>query len=257
MSTPNSSDWELINAYADNELPPEDRVAVEQRLARDAVLTNSLSEIKRLKSNLARLRPAVAHRIQVPRCRVDQLIRAIRLPAAAAALVAAITLGVLHLSQQSSAGDWRDVATRLHTELSANAYVISPITPVAEISTGGMGDLSALDLSVARLTLVDVRSEKVGEASLVAMHYRGRNGCSLTIAVTEGGESLPRSPVGGTLEAQWSVGSKQYLLVATGMDRARFEAIAAYARAESLRRSGGAPLRVAVRSATEQAQPCA
>ncbi len=120
-----------------------------------------------------------------------------------------------------------------------------------------MGDLSALDLSVARLTLVDVRSENVGGANLVAMHYRGRNGCSLTIAVTEGGEGPSRNPAGETLEAQWPVGSKQYLLVATGMDRARFEAIADYARAESLRRDGGQPLRVAVRSATEHAQPCA
>jgi len=257
MSTPDSSDWELINAYADNELPLEDRAAVEHRLARDAALANSLSEIKRLKSNLARLRPAAMNRAQMPRRRIDQFIRSIRAPAVAAALVAAITVGVLQLSQQSSVGDWRDIATKLHTELSANAYIISPIMPVAEISTGGMGDLSALDLSVARLTLVDVRSENVGGANLVAMHYRGRNGCSLTIAVTEGGEGPSRNPAGETLKAQWPVGSKQYLLVATGMDRARFEAIAAYARAESLRRNGGQPLRVAVRSATEHAQPCA
>lgn len=258
MATPDLSDWELINAYADGELAAEDRATVERRLATNTALATSLQEIESVKAGLALIRPVPAGG-PGPIGRGRGFLRAIRIPAAAAAVVAAITLGVIELSQLSSAGDWRDFATELHGELSANAYILAPAPPVAAISTGAMGDLSAFDLSDSRLTLVDVKSVKLRGTNLVAMHYRGHNGCSLTIAVTgiSAGEVPRRSTEGGTLEAHWSVGTSQYLVIASGMDRARFEAIAAYARADSLRHNGGERLRVAVRSATDDARPCA
>src|SRR5690606_2343395 len=141
--------------------------------------------------------------------------------------------------QLSSEGDWRDFAAKLHRELSANAYILTPATPVAAISTGGMGDLSAFDLSDSRLTLVDVRNANVGGTNVIAMHYRGYNGCSLTIAVTAAREVPSRNLGDGALQAHWTAGSNQYLVVATNMDRTRFDAIAAYARAESLRQNNG------------------
>lgn len=260
MTTPDHKDWELINAYADGELPAETRAALERRLAASAALAASLEEIQALKGNLALIRPVTVDR---PSSRSIQglrrFVRAIRIPAAAAAALALLTLGVVQLSQLSSVGDWRDFSSRLHEELSGNAYILGPASPVAAISTGAMGDLSAFDLSASRLTLVDVRNVRADGMHIVAMHYRGHNGCSLTIAVTSTASSeLPSwRPAGRMLKAQWSAGASRYLVMASGMDRSRFEAIAAYAHAESMRRDSRERLRVAVRSATDQARPCA
>lgn len=259
MTTPDHGDWELINAYADGELPAEDRAGLERRLATDAGLAASLGEIRTLKANLALIRPVTAGRVSQSMGGARRFLRAIGIPAAAAAAVAVITLGLLQLSQHSTAGDWRDFSASLHEELSENAYILAPASPVAAISTGAMGDLSAFDLSASRLTLVDVRNVRADGVHIVAMHYRGHNGCSLTIAVTNTAlsETPPRSPDDRMLESHWSAGATQYLVVASGMDKGRFDAIAAYARAESLRRDGRDKLRLAVRSATDHARPCA
>jgi len=262
MAPPEPSDWELINAYADGELVEPDRTAIERRLATDAGLAAALAEIVALKDDLRYIRRVTAARpigTDGQARRASQLIHRLRLPAAVAAVVAAIVLGIAQLSTLSTSADWYDYAADLHAELSANAYALAPPQPITAISTGRMGDLAAFDLSDSRLTLVDVRNVQVSGATMIAMHYRGFNGCSLTIAVTAlatGKQFYPPRET-NTLEAHWTAGSNHFYSVASGMDRSRFAAIAEFARAESLRQGGGEELRLALRAATDHARPCA
>ena len=95
------------------------------------------------------------------------------------------------------------------------------------------------------------------------MHYRGRHGCRLTAIALE---AAPQDPLEGAvapdaqstgLEARWTVGGIHFYLLANGMDRGRFNAIASYAMAESRRLNGQDDLRVAMQTATDHAQPCA
>src|SRR5690606_4809310 len=114
MTTPDHSDWELINAYADGELRAEDRASFEHRLATDTTLAAGLEEVHALKAKLALIMPATAGRTSQPMHAPRRLFRAVRAPAAAAAAAALLTLGVMQLLQHSSAGDWRDFSARLH-----------------------------------------------------------------------------------------------------------------------------------------------
>ncbi len=251
------SDWELINAYADDELPAEDRRAVERRLADDATLATALHEVWSLKTNLQLLYQDSA--TSWPgQARQRRLIRPGPLMAAVAAVVAAI-FGVGQLLPVSEAGDWDGVTSGLHAQLSGNAYVLAPANPLVTVSTGRMGDLAAFDLSDSRLTLVDARNVQVSGSAIVAMHYRGPSGCSLTITVA--GESALKHVSGarssGALQAHWTAGPNHFHVVASGMDRGRFEAITAYVRAESLHQGNGERMRIALRSATHRARPCA
>jgi hypothetical protein len=91
------------------------------------------------------------------------------------------------------------------------------------------------------------------------MHYRGRHGCRLTVVALE---ALPGDPSvlparHGGLGARWSVGRAHFYVLASGMDRGRFDAIVAYAKAESHRLDRRDTLVLAMSDATERARPCA
>ena len=126
------------------------------------------------------------------------------------------------------------------------------------ISTARIGDIEVFDLSSSRLTLVDVRSTRRDDRDVVAMHYRGRRGCRLTVVALE---ALPGDPSAlparhDGLGARWSVGRAHFYVLASGMDRDRFDAIVTYARAESRRLDRRDTLELAMRDATDKAQPC-
>lgn len=258
MAPPEPSDWELINAYADGELSAENRRAIERRLVGEASLAAALGDIRSLKADLQHINPMMSARPPTPPKHSRRFLKALRVPSAAAAIVA-IAFGIAQLTTVSTVVDWSDVAADLHTKLSENAYALTPANPITTISTGRMGDLAAFDLSDSRLSLVDVRNIEVSGANIVAMHYRGPNGCSLTIAVAGISALKHAHPAQKreALEAHWTAGANHFHIIASGMDRGRFEAIAAFARAESLRQEGRDEMRIALRSATDRAQPCA
>jgi anti-sigma factor RsiW len=251
------SDWELINAYADDELPAEDRRAVERRLAGDGAFAAALHEVRSLKANLQALKPA-AVQPHPGLARQRQLVRPVPMGGAAAAVAAAL-FAMAQLLPPSTAADWDEVTSNLHAQFSGNAYVLAPANPVVAVSTGRMGDLAAFDLSDSRLTLVDARNVQVSGSTIVAMHYRGPSGCSLTITVAAESalKHVSAARSSGALQAHWTTRGNHFHVVASGMDKNRFEAIAAYVRAETLHQGGGKEMRIALRSATDHARPCA
>jgi anti-sigma factor RsiW len=252
MTELSETDWELINAYADGELSAEDKLEISRRLTHDAVLAAALAEVHATKAALSLIRPA-----QELAPAVRDKFGARRL-ALAASLAAAVALGAFY--QFGGAGkDWRDVPADLHAALSANTYVLPEGGVMPVVSTARIGELEVFDLSSSRLTLVDVRTTRRDDRDVVAMHYRGRSGCRLTVVALE---ALPGDPSQlparhDGLGARWSVGRAHFYVLASGMDRDRFDAIVAYATAESYRLDRRNTLELAMRDATDKAQPCA
>jgi anti-sigma factor RsiW len=251
MTMLSETDWELINAYADGELPAGDEEAISRRLIHDTALAAALAEVHATKAALSLMRPAGE---PTPPVRIGSGGRRLAL---AASVAAAVAFGALY--QFGGFGeDWRDAPGDLHAALSANTYVMPEGGALPVLSTARIGNIKVFDLSSSRLTLVDVRSTRRDERDVVAMHYRGRRGCRLTVVAVEALQgdpaALPARHDG--LGARWSAGRAHFYLLASGMDRDRFDAITAYAKAESLRHDRRDGLELAVRDATDDARPC-
>ena len=253
MTRLSETDWAELNAYADGELAGPAREAMARRLAHDPELARALAEVHAAKAAVSLMRPAGAARAEPRRV----MPRGGRRLALAASVAVALALGALYAFTDPD-GDWRAAPAALHQSFSTQAYALPESGRIPVISTAGIGDLRAVDLSASRLTLVDVRSLDRDGRDIVAMHYRGRNGCRVTLVALEAtaNEAAPL-PGGDGLAAAWTVGGIHYALLAGGMDSARFDAIEAYARAETRRLAPRDELRVAMRSATAEAQPCA
>jgi anti-sigma factor RsiW len=252
MTMLSETDWELINAYADGELPAGDAGAIARRLTHDADLAAALAEVHATKAALSLIRPAMEPAPSVQRG------SGFRRLAFAASVAAAVAFGALY-QFGGLAEDWRDAPANLHAAFSGNTYVLPEGSTLPVISTARIGDVRAFDLSSSRLALVDVQTLSRAGRDVVAMHYRGRNGCRLSVVALEAGPddpaSLPARHDG--LGARWTTGGIHFYLLASGMDRNRFIAIATYAKAESQRLNDQDEMRLAMRSATDQAQPCA
>ncbi len=251
MTRLSETDWELINAYADGELSAEDEDEVSRRLTHDAALAAALTEVQATKAALSLIRP-VEEPAPTARGRFG-----VRRLAVAASLAAAVALGALY--QFGGVGeDWRDAPADLHAALSANTYVLPEGAALPVISTARIGDFEVFDLSSSRLTLVDVRTTRRDDRDVVAMHYRGRRGCRLTAVAVEAlpGDPSPLPARHDGLGARWSVGRAHFYVLASGMDRDRFDAIVTYAKAESQRLHQRDTLRLAMRDATDKARPC-
>lgn len=250
------ADWAKLNAYADGELGEAAREAMARRLAHDPEFARALADVHAAKAAVSLMRPSNITPAETQE-RFPGLPGGGRRLALAASLAAMLVLGALY-GFDGRGGDWRSAPVELHKSFSAEAYALPDAGRMPVISTARIGDLRAVDLSASRLSLVDFRSLSRDERDIVAMHYRGRNGCRVTLVATEArpGEVAP-VPLGEGLTSAWNVDSIHYALLAGGMDRARFDAIVAYARAETRRMAPRDELRLAMRSATAKAQPCA
>ncbi len=252
MAKLSEADWQTINAYVDGELSTGEKEAVARRLTHDTVLAAALAEVHATKAALSLISPAAE-----PASAGRGAGRARRLALAASLAVAAVLGGFYQFG--FSGKDWRDTPAGLHAALSAKTYVLPQEEALPVISTARIGNLSVFDLSSSRLTLVDIRTSRSGDRDVVAMHYRGQSGCRLTAVVVEAlpGDPSPLPVRHDGLGARWSVGPAHYYLLASGMDRLRFDAIAAYAKAESRRLNRRDRLELAMRDTTDNARPCA
>lgn len=252
MNELSERDWELINAYADGELSAADEAMVARRLTHEKALSAAVAEVHASKAALSLMRPA---KMAPEAAGAKTGLRRIALVASLAVLLVS---GVAY--QYDNLGTtWRDAPASLHANLSTKTYVLdeNPVLPV--ISTARIGDLIAFDLSSSRLFLVDVESTSRNGRDVVAMHYRGRNGCRLTAIALE---AMPGDPSvlpvrHEGLGERWTIAGIHFYILADGMDEHRFAAIAEFARSESRRIDQRDQLRLAMGSATEQARPCA
>jgi anti-sigma factor RsiW len=253
MNNVNDQDWELLNAYLDGELSAPDAAAIARRIAGDPTLSAALADIRELSRTLRQLRPPAAqapapnpvpHPASMPTIAPR---RAAWRPLALAAAVAVATVfaGALYFLQPGQP----DSPAAWHKAFLARAYSVPLSDPVQPVRLFGLQGVP--DLASANLTLVDRRN---GADGAMALHYTGRNGCRLTL--TAGFDAAPVAMIrGGIMRSSWIAGGIDYMVLANGMDMARFDAISLYIR--QLTGQSAQPATVlAMRLATERAVPC-
>jgi anti-sigma factor RsiW len=241
MTEVTETDWKLLNAYHDGELALGQRAELERRISASAALAAALAEIRSVSSALKGLRPEP---VAQGRGRYFRPL----------AIAASITLALLVTGAVYNSRPGAPVtAAAWHAEFLSQSYPAATETATGGglVPAGYFGPVGAPDLSLANLTLVDQRQ---GRNGALALHYAGRNGCRLTVTAGFGTDMLTASDA-DIRSRFWSVGSVDYLVLANGMDPARFAAIASYIR-QLAERSDKSETVLAMRKATKDAVPC-
>ncbi|TBN38600.1 hypothetical protein EYE42_11875 [Paracoccus subflavus] len=233
MSTLSETDWQLLNAYHDDELPPVERSAFERRLKEEPALDAELQELRAQSAKLKSLRPrlAAANDPVQPRRRLIWT----GIGALAASLALAFYLGAGIGADPSPAA--------IHAEFTAASQGDDNMPSVAS----GQQGAGLPDLTVAGLVLVATRS--VGKTE--AAHYAGPNGCRATLLISDGDLDAPGQTV--LQFAEWAASDRNYMLLSEGMDQKRFGLIVDYLRGHT---SGSPDTVVALQEAIGETRTC-
>lgn len=217
MNDLNEKDWELINAYHDGELGDAERQALEARLASEPLLEEALRDVSSVSASLGALRPETPQISSIqPAAPANQNARPARWlfgGAVAAAIALAVAVGPQFFTAPS--------AFDIHADFAAQSFAVE----AGDLRTVAAGQsVIAPDLASANLTAVAMQDVNNGHVT----HYAGRNGCRLTYFRG----AFPLGERGRATEMQvveWSTASNMWhMIIATGMDPDKFNAIAAY-----------------------------
>lgn len=237
-------DWDLLSAYHDGALDRREAIELGRRLRSEPALAASLSDMHAMSGALKGLRPE----LQKP-VRTHGGLRSRSAPYLLAASIAfgAVGVGSLWMNRAATPvgpADW-------HATFLERSYATD--RPRKATRAGAFAFSGIPDLSATNLVLVDVAD---AGASGIALHYSGPNGCRVTLSAFPASLATASLPA-DSLAHRWSVGASDYVLLATGMDPARFAAISVFV--EELTRQGRERERtvIAMRDATENAVPCA
>ncbi|SMP29041.1 anti-sigma factor family protein [Shimia sagamensis] len=242
MTDLSDSDWDLINAYADGELPASDLQAFEARLSNELALQEALQKVQMVSSALAQMRPEVA----MPALDSAQPANRNWRPLATCASFAAMAIvaaGVFIMSSKAPKS-----AIELHQAFLDTSYTLSSVSDVQNVEV--QANPLAPELLMANLYLVEQTTLSGGRS---AAHYKGRNNCRLTLI---SGPNVASTAVPeGVRAVQWDTNGRGFVVLASGMDQRRFNAIA-----EFLRQATHAPTQpktvLAMKQATDAAAPC-
>ncbi|MDV7339224.1 hypothetical protein RYZ26_06445 [Terasakiella sp. A23] len=225
----NNQDWELLNAFADGELPEELRADFEARLVSDADLQRELDKILSLKATLSTMDPPADYSLKpaandhAPKGRFKKWALSVG--------VAASVIGMIGYSYLNSHKSWDELALKSHRDMASQNYVVdvSPVQSAAWV-TPEIGIL-APDLTGARLYLVDMKMSNQRDKAQVAIHYRGLRGCSLTIFAMKNPDKLMGEiKADDLLTHTWSDQGLHFAMLTKGMDVNRFRSIALYSQ---------------------------
>ncbi len=229
MKTVSEKELEHLNALADGELGGHDAAMLKQRLRAEPHLQAAYDDIRQVKRKLGSLSYERAGRNPDRRAkRVLFRWQSLAIGASVAALAAFV---VLLSGEFASRTDTPQGAVAWHAHLSAKEYVVRQEEGPLFVSLGQTSDVPVPDLSASRLFLVDLKIlGDVPENRRAVAHYRGLRGCRLTMWYgSAGSDPVQWATAGGnTALRQWRVGDGTYALIANGMDRQRFAAIADY-----------------------------
>ncbi|NRG17618.1 hypothetical protein HPQ64_07955 [Rhizobiales bacterium] len=248
-------DWVLLNGFADGELDAAQSAALQTRLDEEPELQAELDRILKLKAGLASLRPA--EDAPAKQAREGKRAKKTR-ERAFAAIAACLVAAVMGFSawQYLLPPNLEDSVFALHERLARQTYVVEEGKVQKVVSTGRAFEFSAPDMTASRLFLVDVETGRAGESDMVGLHYRGLRGCRLTLIAVDGASDALPMKRDGLLVRNWAAGGFGFVMVASGMDAERFEAVGEYAEAvirDEMRRLQG--FRTAMSETA--ARPCA
>lgn len=246
--------WQELNAYADGELQGAARARLEAALVADPALGERLERIAAVKGCLTAERPAVG----AEAAWTDWM----RPGMAIAACVVAGLLGIATFLPLEPSRSWQEKLVAAHGELSQETFVVVKNRPLPVVSSRRLNDFAVPNLRASRLYLVEARTLHDDATEQLVMHYRGLRGCALTIAaiapIAEDAETAAVPTDDATLFASWRIGNLGFAVIAEGMDKARFQAIAAYVKAViDDRLTPKRELRTAMADSYRAAKPCA
>ena len=246
MSDLKDRDWELVNAFHDGELTPEDTKAFRTRLANEPQMAAAFSDVSGVSASLRAMRPQIAQAsfnegrpVQASAMGKLRLLTWLSGGAVAASLLAVAFMGHAHFAAETPFDAHRDLA--------AQQFIVdqSDFKAVAASAFAGLPDLRAA--SLVPVTMRDFAGGTVG-------HYAGRNGCRLSYFRSSGDQAFPDA--GRVQAATWSTTDGQtHAIIATGMDAARFQAIFAYLKMAT-QREATKRVTAALTTATNAATPC-
>ena len=217
MNKLSEKDWELVNAYHDGELGDAERRALETRLSSEPLLDEALRNVSSVSASLAALRPDIQQISSLRReVSANQNMRPARWfigGTVAAAIVLAVAVGPQFFKAPS--------AFDIHADFAAQSFAVEAGDTRA---IAAEQNIDAPDLGGANLTAVAMK--EVGNGHVT--HYAGRNGCRLSYFR---GTLSPVDliPPTGMQVAEWSTANDMWhMIVASGMDRDKFNAIEAH-----------------------------
>ncbi|KIC36663.1 hypothetical protein RA27_21880 [Ruegeria sp. ANG-R] len=244
MNELNEKDWELINAYNDGELGDTERRALKARISSEPLLEEALREVSSVSASLGALRPDTQQissmQQEAPANQITRPTRRLIGGAVAAAIALAIAVGPQFFETPS--------AFDIHADYAAQSFAVETGNTRA-VATGQ--NINAPDLASANLTAVAMKAVNDGHVT----HYAGRNGCRLTYfrGTFAPGEQDPST---GMQVAEWSTTNNMWhMIVATGMDLDKFDAIAAYLKVTS-RQQASEQMMASLAEATTNATRC-
>lgn len=244
MNELNDKDWELVNAYHDGELGDAERLAFESRLESEPALNEALGDVSGVSASLGSLRPerqpTSSPQTGAPANAKRQRARWLVGGAVAAAITLALALGPPSFTEPSMFD--------VHADFAAQTFAVEggDVRPVVAWES-----LSAPDLFSANLTPVAMRHVEDGHVT----HYAGRNGCRLSYFR---GKFNPddQTPTTGVQVASWSTTNNvDHMIVATGMDQGKFDAIAEFLKLLT-QRQASEQMMASLTEATANAERC-
>lgn len=245
MSGLSEQDWELVNAYHDGALTESQARAFGERLAAEPELAAALASVQEISQSLSALRPALTTATTAPEVVVSANKN--RRPArwlVGGALAAALAVAMFWSVQQADT----PTAFDLHQDLAGQNFAVT----FPDLHRATAQDLyGAPDLASANLTPVAFKALQDGSVT----HYAGRNGCRLSYFLGAAAGDTGPLPTEAQSIAWTTTPGTRHMIIATGMDRAKFDAIAAFLKlATGLDANKGAV--ASLNEATAAASPC-
>lgn len=264
----NERDWTSLNLYADGEMTQADAEDFAARLEREPGLAAAYQEVmsarRALKAMFEADAQADAMRVTAAPEAMHDMPKAEGTPRrsrralslAAGVAIAAVIAGGTHFIGKQRSG-WPDQAASIHAAFDDRNYPVESEQTTTSVPLWRFSSLDIPDLGFSALYFAGLETTR----DHLALHYRGVNGCSLTITITESSSEEPQEAEVMTRDGQlfrmWHTAGFRYVVISEGMDRERFLSAARFIRSEleaqTDRRDG---LRLAMRDAYEKAAPC-
>lgn len=227
---------EILSAYVDGELDAQAQANVANAAANDTAIAQRLAQLSALKAILPDAMPTMpyidldeAHPATSATVATND-DRGWRLYAIAASVAAFIVAGALLVGYVATIGDhttaqtWQQAALTRHSQLAEDPTSSERVPAgILQVITRTPG-FAAPDLSAGRLSLKSVDQVTLGVVEAIHFRYAGTRGCQLSLFVMASDQSADASVTWqtGIRAAQWKAHERRFLLLASGMDNARF-----------------------------------
>ncbi|WP_120498441.1 hypothetical protein [Kiloniella sp. EL199] len=265
-----SPDWEILNAFVDGELSPSQEAWVKNCADNDPEIASEISRLVVLKNALAGSALTSSNE-QISDTEERKTVGYRQVAGGVSAIAAIIVLLVVVFPLgYFSSPDFEHWARDRHKDLSRQSFVVSKLEYKPLIAAAASGTLQAPDLTGSKLYLVDLSIGTFGHDDAIVMHYRGLRGCRISLLVTPLLNDQKR--VDSEIEERssdrlgpeklisdfWNGERFRFALLATGMERKRFDSIATYLKLEGERNlpSSNDEAQYAMQQVYAQSTPC-